>query len=59
MQATINGLLGLVEPIPRASLHDPGAFVCLFMTLCRGAETIDAKTLKRLADVKATIWIDA
>lgn len=59
LQATINGFLDLVEPIPRAVLHHPGAFVRLFMTLCRGAETIDAKTLKRLADVNATIWIDA
>ncbi|MDY0910731.1 hypothetical protein [Microbacterium sp. CFBP9034] len=59
LEATINAFLDLLEPIPHEALHDPGAFVRLFMTLCRGAETIHAKTLKRLADANATIWIDA
>lgn len=59
LDATINAFLDLLEPIPRDVLHDPGAFVRLFMTLCRGAETLRAETVKRLADVNATIWIDA
>jgi len=59
LDATINGFLDLVESTPRDALHHPEAFVRLFMTLGRGAETISATTLKRLADMNATLWIDA
>ncbi|UNK69968.1 hypothetical protein [Microbacterium sp. H1-D42] len=59
LDATINSFLELVESTPRDALHHPEAFVRLFMTLGRGAETISATTLKRLADVNATVWIDA
>lgn len=59
LDATINGFLDLTRSIPREVLHDPKAFVRLYLTFGRGAETVTAKTIKRLADVNATIWIDA
>lgn len=59
LDATINRFLDLLEPIPRGVLHDPNTFVRLYATFCRGAETISSTTLKRLAGVNATIWIDA
>lgn len=59
LHQAINTLLDRVEPISRESLQDRGTFVRLFITLPSGAETIDAQTVKRLADANATIWIDA
>lgn len=59
LATTINDLLDRLASIPPDVLHAPTAFVRLFLTLPSGAETIDAKTLKRLAEVNATVWIDA
>jgi hypothetical protein len=59
LHQAINASLDRVEPIPREVLNDPGTFVRLFVTLPSGAETIDAQTVKRLADANTTIWIDA
>ncbi|MFE1664560.1 hypothetical protein [Microbacterium sp. P02] len=59
LHQAINVSLDRVAPIPRELLTDPGTFVRLFVTLPSGAETIDAQTVKRLADANATIWIDA
>ena len=59
LNAVIDNLLDLLDNIPRAVLHAPESFVRLYMTLPTGAETISASTVKRLADVNATIWIDA
>lgn len=59
LHQAINASLDRVEPIPRELLNDPGTFVRLFVTLPSGAETIDAQTVKRLADANTTIWIDA
>jgi hypothetical protein len=59
LHAAINDLLDRLERVPRALLNGPESFVRLFLTLPAGAETIDARTVKRLADVNATIWIDA
>lgn len=42
-----------------AELHRPDVFVRFFLTLPHGAETVHADTLKRLASVNATLWIDA
>lgn len=58
LDAAINGFLDLMEPIPREVLHDSQAFVRLYMTFGRGAETVSAKALRRLAGVNATMWID-
>jgi hypothetical protein len=59
LHRAINAFLDRVEPIPRELLNDPGTFVRLFITLPSGAETIDAQTVKRLADANTAIWIDA
>lgn len=42
-----------------AALHRPDVWVRFFLTLPRGAETITAETLRGLASVNATLWIDA
>ncbi len=59
LKAAIGQHLDRLAAVPRDALHDPDAFVRLFLTLPRGAETIDAETVKRLAEVNATVWIDA
>lgn len=57
--STINGFIDLLATIPRDVLHASTVFVRLYVTFPRGAETIDAQTVKRLAEVNATLWIDA
>ncbi|GAA0996257.1 hypothetical protein GCM10009563_16560 [Subtercola frigoramans] len=42
-----------------AELHHPAVFVRAFFTFGRGAETLSAEMVGRLARVHATIWIDA
>ncbi|BAJ75651.1 Flp pilus assembly protein, ATPase CpaF [Microbacterium testaceum StLB037] len=59
LEMTITELVDRLEDVPRAVLHDPESFVRLYMTLPAGAETIGADIVKRLAEVNATIWIDA
>lgn len=58
LDAAINAFVDRLEHVPRHELNAAGSFVRLFLTLPSGAETIDASTVKRLADVNATIWID-
>lgn len=59
LRTAVNDLLDQLERVPREVLNAPQSFVRLFLTLPAGAETIDASTVKRLAEVNATIWIDA
>lgn len=59
LNAVILEFVDRLEGVPPAVLNAPETFVRLFMTLPAGAETLDAGTVKRLADVGATIWIDA
>lgn len=59
LRETIDAFLNRLVDVPREDLHASGAFVRLFITFPRGAETIQAQTVQRLAEVNATIWIDA
>ncbi|WP_406246137.1 hypothetical protein ACI7YT_13795 [Microbacterium sp. M] len=59
LDAAINGMLDLVEHVPRSMFHDPHVFVRLYLTFGRGAETVSADALRRMADVNATMWIDS
>lgn len=59
LNTTIHELVDRLESVPLAVLHAPESFVRLFMTLPSGAETLHAGTVKRLAEVNATVWIDA
>jgi len=59
LETTIVDYIDRLAAVPRDLLHGDAAVVRLFVTLPSGAETIHAKTIKRLAEVNATIWIDA
>lgn len=59
LNATIHELVDQLASVPRAVLHAPESFVRLYMTLPSGAETLEARTVQRLAGVNATVWIDA
>jgi hypothetical protein len=59
LNAVILEFVDRLHGVSPAVLNSPETFVRLFMTLPAGAETLDAGTVKRLADVGATIWIDA
>lgn len=59
LNAVIMEFVDRLHGVPPAVLDAPETFVRLFMTLPAGAETLHAETVKRLADVGATIWIDA
>lgn len=59
LNATIHELVGQLASVPRDVLHAPESFVRLYMTLPSGAETLEARTVQRLAEVNATVWIDA
>lgn len=59
LRVAINDFVDRLERVPRDVLDAPGSFVRLCLTLPAGPKTIDASTMKRLADVNATIWIDA
>lgn len=50
--------VALLAPAAEA-LHRPDVRVRFFVTLPRGAETITAETVRALASVNATLWIDA
>ncbi len=50
--------VALLAPASEA-LHRPDVWVRFFVTLPRGAETITAETVRALASVNATLWIDA
>jgi hypothetical protein len=54
----LNENIARLAPVADA-LHAPGAWVRFFLTLPRGAETIAAETVRGLASVNATLWIDA
>ncbi|KTS11400.1 hypothetical protein [Microbacterium testaceum] len=59
LNAVIMEFVDRLHGVPPAVLDAPETFVRLFMTLPAGAETLHTETVKRLADVGATIWIDA
>jgi len=59
LNTTIHGLVDQLASVPRDVLHAPESFVRLYMTLPSGAETLEARTVQRLAEVNATVWIDA
>ena len=50
--------VALLAPAAEA-LHRADVWVRFFVTLPRGAETLRADTVRALADVNATLWIDA
>ncbi len=55
---TLNENIARLVPMAEA-LHAPGVWVRFFLTLPHGAETIAAETVRGLASVNATLWIDA
>lgn len=52
-------LLDLLSEVPREVLFDDRAFVRLFLTFGRGAQTLDSSLVQRIAAVNGTIWIDS
>lgn len=59
LKSTINYYLDRLQAVPRGVLHGQETFVRLYVSIPAGAETIDARTVQRLAEVNASIWIDA
>lgn len=52
-------LLDLLSEVPREVLFDDRAFVRLFLTFGRGAQTLGSSLVQRIAAVNGTIWIDS
>ena len=59
LEAAVSALLDLVSAAPRDVLFAEETFVRLFLTLGSGAQTFGASLVRRIADVDATVWIDA
>lgn len=59
LESTINDYLDRLQSVPRDVLHGQESFVRLYVSIPAGAETINARTVQRLAEANATIWIDA
>lgn len=55
----VTTLLDLLSEVPREVLFDDRAFVRLFLTFGRGAQTLDSSLVQRIAAVNGTIWIDS
>ncbi|MFE6733925.1 hypothetical protein [Microbacterium sp. NPDC057650] len=58
LDRTILTLIDRLDSAPTELLRSEEVFTRLFITFPHGAETISASTLRRLADVGATIWLD-
>jgi hypothetical protein len=58
LESALDTLLDFLDPLPEAVLHAEGTVVRIFMTLPRGAETISARLVRRLANLNVTLWID-
>jgi hypothetical protein len=61
LEAAVSDALGRLEAteVDPEVLQDPDVFVRAFFTFGRGAETIGADLVERLARYHAHIWIDA
>ena len=59
LHAAMDTLLGRLADAPRARLRERGTVVRMHLTVPTGAETISAGMVTRLAEVNATLWIDA
>ncbi|WP_413354678.1 hypothetical protein [Microbacterium sp. 1P06AB] len=59
LESAIDVFLDRADHVPRPVLHGPGVFVRLYVSFGHGAQTITSRTIRRLADVNATLWIDA
>lgn len=59
LERAVSTLLDLLSDVPRAILFDDATFVRLFITFGRGAQTLSSALVQRIAEVNATIWIDA
>ncbi|UJP11276.1 hypothetical protein L2X99_07030 [Microbacterium sp. KUDC0406] len=58
LDRTILSLIDRLDGVPAELLRSEEVFVRLFITFPHGAETISSSTLRRLADVGVTIWLD-
>jgi hypothetical protein len=59
LDSAVATLLGLLSGVPRELLFDEDAFVRLFLTLGRGAQTLRSSLVQRIAAVNGTVWIDS
>jgi hypothetical protein len=58
LRAAMDTLLDRLANVSRRRLNDRGTLLRLYVTVPSGAETISAKTVARLAEVNAALWID-
>ena len=58
LNEVLNEHVALLAPAAN-TLRRPDVWVRFFLTLPSGAETISADTVRALASVNATLWIDA
>ncbi|MDF2508416.1 MAG: Flp pilus assembly protein ATPase CpaF [Microbacterium sp.] len=59
LDSAVATLLGLLSEVPREVLFAEGAFVRLFLTFGRGAQTLGSSLVQRIAAVNGTVWIDS